>query len=110
MQRVLAGGDGELIDKALEHEAEAVAARGSHGSGGNAEGHVGRAEEVVRDEAGGELFRNNVGGSGEALAFAVADEVVAPGDQLSGCVDAALQVMEAAGTIEVVRHVVFAGP
>ena len=46
----------------------------------------------------------------EALAFAEGDEVIAPGDELARRVDAALEVVEAAGPVEVVLHVVFARP
>ena len=45
-----------------------------------------------------------------ALVVAEADEVVAPGDQLAGRVDAGLQEVEAAGTVVVVPHVVFTRP
>ena len=44
------------------------------------------------------------------LAFAVADEVIAPGDDFARSIERGLQEMEAAGTIVVVRHIVFARP
>ena len=47
---------------------------------------------------------------GELLALAEGDEVIAPRDQLAGGVDAALEEVEAGGTVEVVPHVVFARP
>ena len=52
----------------------------------------------------------NVGRIAELVALPVADEVIVPGDDLAGGVQAGLEVMEAARTVEIVRHVVFASP
>ena len=46
----------------------------------------------------------------ELLALAEADEVIAPGDEFAGGVDAALQVVETAGTVVSRVEIVFAGP
>src|SRR4029077_9149718 len=40
----------------------------------------------------------------------VTDEMVVPGDQIAGGIHAALQILVAAGTIIIVRHIVFTGP
>ena len=58
----------------------------------------------------GNSFGGNIRRIGELVALAVADEVIVPRDELAGSVEAGLQVMEPAGPVEVVGHVVFARP
>ena len=51
-----------------------------------------------------------LGGRRKVIAIAVADEVIAPRSDLARSVDTALQEVESAGTIVIVRHIVFARP
>src|SRR3954468_24619284 len=67
-------------------------------------------QRIVRDEALRELGGAHGARRDEALAVAIADEVVLPRDQLARGVEAGLEVLPAAGAIVVVLHVVLAGP
>jgi len=49
-------------------------------------------------------------GGSELLAFAEADEVIAPGDEFAGGVQAALEEMKTGGTIMIVVKIILAGP
>ena len=85
--------------------------RRAHGAAWHAERHHRRVEREVRHEGGRELVGRSCACRRERLSpFAVGHEVIAPRDQLARCVDAGLQVVEAARPVEVVRHVVFARP
>jgi hypothetical protein len=104
----------DFVDERIEDERERVAARRAMRTGRHAERHQRRLEVVVRDEARRELDAGMIRRVGEALLalriVTVADEVVAPGDKLARRIDTRLEEMEAAGTIVVVPHVVFARP
>src|SRR6185312_7501478 len=64
----------------------------------------------IRNEARRKLGCLNARGRGELFSLAVTDKVIAPGDDFARPIYRALQKMEAAGTIVVVRHIVFARP
>src|SRR5712664_3107918 len=94
---IFSGGVRQLVGEGLEDPREGVAARGAHGVGGNAERHERRAKEKVWQESSGEFVARNVGGGSELLAFAEADEVIAPSDEFAGGIEAALEEMKAGG-------------
>jgi len=86
---IFPGGVGEFIEEGLKDPAEGVAARGAHGEGGNAERHKRGSKKKIGNEGGGKFVGGNIGGGREVLAFAKADEVIAPGDELAGRVESA---------------------
>src|SRR5580698_2747022 len=100
----------ELVDKALNHEGESVTAGRAKGSRANPQRHYRGVQRIVRDEALREFSWAHGSGGNEPLAFTVADEVIAPGDQLARGIETCLQVLEASWTIIIVRHIVFTGP
>src|SRR6185369_10546244 len=57
-----------------------------------------------------EFVGSDLGGAGELLALAEADEVILPGRHFAARIDSRFQVMETGRTIMIVRHVVFASP
>ena len=101
---------GQLVDEGMEHEGQGIGARGPERSGRNAERHQRLLEPEIWDEAGRELGRGESGAAGRLVSLTEGDEVIFPGDQLAGGIDATLEEMEPGGTIEVVFHVVLAGP
>ena len=107
---IFSGRVSELVGERLEDPGEGVAARGAQSVGGNAERHERSAEGKIREESAGEFVAGNVGGGSELLAFAETDEVIAPGDEIAGGVEAALQIMKAGGAIVIVVEIVLAGP
>src|SRR5207237_6206484 len=83
VDRILSRGLRELVDERLEDPRKRVTARRAHRVGGHAKGHEAGAERKVVDEARGELAPGNAGRRSELLSFAVADEVVAPRDEIA---------------------------
>ena len=93
LQRILAGGDGDLVDEALLHERDAVGGRRPQRADGNAERrHVLGRDQHVLDEAARELVGRHDG--------VRAGDEIAIGDQLAARVQAGLEEVEArrAGT------------
>ena len=110
LERVLAGFGREFIDERLDDERDRVAGRSAERSRRDAEGHLRRLEREVRHERLRELVRGHLRARGEARAFAERDEVVAPGHEVSGAVETALQIVVAAGAEVVETRVVLARP
>ena len=103
LQRILAGGDGDLVDEPLLHERDAVGGRRPQRTDGDAERrHVLGRDQHVLDEAARELVGGNDG--------VRAGDEIAIRDQLAARVQAGLEEMEAGRAVLVVRHVVFARP
>ena len=107
---VFASRASEFIEEGLENPGEGVAAGGTHGVGGDAEGHEGSAEIEILDERAGKFVRGNVSGGREFVAFAETNEMILPGDEIPGFVDAAFEVVETGGAIVIVMEIVLAGP
>jgi len=101
---------GELVGERLKDPGESIATRSAQSIGGDAEGHERSAKEKIGEESAGEFVAGNVRGRSELLALAEADEVIAPGDEIAGGVEASLQIMKAGGAIVIVMEIVFAGP
>lgn len=100
----------ELVYKRLEHPGEGVAAGSAEGVSGNADGHERSTKEKVGEKRGRKLSAVDACGRSELLAFAEADEMVMPGDEIAGRIEAALEEVVAGGAVVVVMKVVFAGP
>src|SRR5207245_7424155 len=107
---IFSGGVGELVCEGLKDPGEGVAARGAESISGNSERHERRAKEKVWQKSAGKFATGNVGGRREFIAFAKADEVIAPGDKFAGSVEAARKVMKSSGAIVIVVKIVFASP
>ena len=117
LQGILTGGMSQFIDKRLDHERQGIAVGCTQRAGTNGD----RLERTCRSQVGNERMRElpacqagRAGGLSRSTAAAsripVVDEVIAPGHELAVGVDAALQVMEPAGAIVVVRQIVFTRP
>src|SRR6202040_3898133 len=87
-----------------------VAAGGACCAGGHVSGHEGSVQRVVGDEAAGKFVGRNAGGGGEFFAVAEGDEMIALGDDVARRTECGLQRVIASGAVEIVAHVVFAGP
>ena len=100
----------EFVGEGLEDPGEGVAPRSAHSIGGHAERHERGAEEKVRQESSGKFIAGDVGGGSKLLAFTKADEMIAPGDEVAGRIDAALEKMKTGGAIVIVVKIILASP
>jgi hypothetical protein len=108
---VALGCDRALVQKALHGECHRVRARRAPRPGWNRERQLGLRDPHVRQQQGGELVGTEIAAAGRLLSvLAEGDEMIRPRDQLAVAVETALERMEAADPVEVVLHVVFAGP
>ena len=117
LQRIFAGGVRQFIDERLIDPRDGVAARSAEGAGGHTQRDQRGMNREVRHEAVRKFGVGNIGRGRERVGRvrwwrerAVADEVTAPRRDRAVGVESTLQVMEPAGTVEVVAHVVFACP
>ena len=109
-ERIAAAGMGELVDEAVEDPRENAAA----GSAPRAHWPTGVEHRLVGLVVGDPTAWKLVGAerttAAGTAALAEGEEVVLPRDHFALGIDAALQEVQAAGTILVVFHVIFARP
>lgn len=61
-------------------------------------------------ESTGKFITGDIGGGGELLALAEADEMIPPGNESAGRIESAFEEMKSGGAIVIVVKIVFAGP
>src|SRR6266850_1506694 len=103
-------GVSELVSEGLKNPGVGVAAGSAQSVGGDAERHEGGPEKKVLEKGAGKLIGGDAGGGSELLAFAETDEVIAPGDESPGGVQAAFEKMKTGGAIVIVVKIVLASP
>lgn len=110
IERVTTGSMGTLVEEGLANEADSIAARSAQRAGAEPKRHSRGVNRIVRYASRWELVGVDVAAGGVARAFAVSDEVLPVGRELTRFVDAGLEVMEASGAKIVVDEIVFARP
>src|SRR5216684_285265 len=108
--RIFSRGVSEFVGEGLKDPGEGVAAGSSERVSGYAKRHERGAEEKIRQKCAGKLVTGDAGRRSELFAFAETDEMIAPGNEFAGGVQATLEEMETGGAIVIVVKIVFAGP
>src|SRR5882762_9399522 len=100
----------KFVDKRLHHEGDAVAARSAHCASRHTGSHQRVVQRVVRNEAPGKFIGRNPGSGCEFLTFTEGNEMVTPGNQVAGSVEAGLERVITRWAVKIVAHVVFTRP
>ena len=99
------------MQEALHRERDRIRTRRAPRPAGKLQRQLGLCQPEIGHQQGREFFRRDIAAADRTLAARrERDEVIVPGGQLAGLVDAALERMKAADPIEVMLHVVFARP